>query len=258
MASLSPTNGDEGRRTILLVGGISFLGMALMYVLAGLVYFPAYTEQGRMSAPGTIVEWFELLRSRPAAGLFFLGFADVPIVILFILGALAASASLQVRGSAASKIAVALAIAGASSYLATNTSFSMLSLSADYATATTDAQRTAIEAAGHATIAATRGTGGIVGMELVWTAAMIFSILQTRTPGLGRVAGWVGIAAFSLLLPSFAFAGYTYGSTSPFGAAMAAITSLGGGLVSFVWYILGGIWLFRQAKADGGRKAGAP
>jgi hypothetical protein len=65
------------------------------------------------------------------------------------------------------------------------------------------------------------------------------------TGKLGKIAAWIGIVAFSLLVPSFLFSGYTYGASTGFGTAMALVTSLGGGLLSLVWYIVVGLWLLR-------------
>jgi hypothetical protein len=51
--------------------------------------------------------------------------------------------------------------------------------------------------------------------------------------------------SFTLLVPSFLFAGYTYGVQTGVGATLAIVTSLGGGLLSLAWYILVGVRLLK-------------
>jgi hypothetical protein len=85
----------------------------------------------------------------------------------------------------------------------------------------------------------------MTGMGLVWLASLIFSILLLWTGKVGKIAAWIGIVAFSLLVPSFLFAGYTYGASTGLGAAMAIVTSLAGGMLSLAWYVVVGVWLLR-------------
>jgi len=236
---------DFPGRELYTIGGAASLGIALMYLSAMAVYLPAM-RQG--PTPVTVVEWFTLLQSNPLAGLYFLGFADIPIVILFGPVALALRAALERVSVTWTTIAAPLAFVGMAVYLASNSSFSMLSLSSEYAAATTSAQQAAIVAAGHALISLTRGTANAAGMGLIWLASLVFSILMLRSRELGRAAAWIGILSFSLLVPGFLFSGYTYGMTSGVGPAMAIVTSLGGGLLSLVWYILVGLRLLKIGR----------
>jgi hypothetical protein len=220
----------------------------LVYLVALAVYAPAMAKG---PAPTTIVEWFTLIQDDPLTGLFYLGFADILIVILFIPVSLALRAALERISKAWTTIATPVAFVGVAVYLAANMSFSMLSLSSQYASATTEAQRSAILAAGHAIISLTQGTGGAAGLSLTWLGGLIFSILIFRSRELGRAAAWIGVFAFSLLVPAFLFAGYTYGMSTGIGATMALVTSVGGGLLSLVWYILVGLRLLRIGRKEG-------
>jgi hypothetical protein len=67
---------------------------------------------------------------------------------------------------------------------------------------------------------------------------------------MSKSTAWIGIIAFSLLVPSFLFSGYTYGYSSGIGEALALITSLGGGLLSLIWYILMGINLLKLGRVS--------
>ena len=239
-------NEKETHKPLYRLGGAACLAIALLYLSAIAVYVPAM-RQG--PAPTTVLEWFDLLQNNRLVGLFYLGLADIPIVILFSLVALALHAALKQTDKVWTTIAAPLAFVGMAVYLATNVSFSMLALSGEYAAATTEVQRTAILAAGHSLISVTHGTGGVAGLALVWLAALIYSILMLRDRKMGGSIAWIGILAFGLLVPSFLFSGYTYGASSGIGEALALITSLGGGLLSLVWYILMGIKLVRMSRA---------
>jgi hypothetical protein len=236
---------DSTWRGLYSVGGAASLAIALVYLFAMAVYMPAMRES---PTPVTVEEWFALLQNHRLTGLFYLGFADVLIAILFGPVSLGLRAALERVSKTWTTIATPLAFVGIAVYLASNVSFSMLSLSSEYASATTEAQRAAILAAGHATISLTRGTANAAGMGLVWLASLIFSILMFRSRELGKAAAWIGVLAFSLLVPSFLFAGYTYGASSGIGSAMALVTSLGGGLLSLVWYIIVGSRLWRIGR----------
>jgi hypothetical protein len=228
-----------------LVGGAAMLGIALIYVLAAVIFMPTMNGE---EAPATVIEWFTLFRSEPLTGLFYLGLADIIIVILFVPVALALWSALWSVSKTWTTIAMPLAFIGAAVYLATNTALSMHSLSSDYAAATAGDQQAAILAAGQAIISISRGTGGSVGLSLVWLASLIFSILMLRSTLFGKVIAWIGIVGFLLLVPSFLFAGYTYGESAGAGAVLALVTSLGGGLLSFVWFILVGWKLLKSGN----------
>jgi hypothetical protein len=239
---------DSAWKGLYEVGGAASLGIALMYLFAAAVYVPAM-RQG--PTPGTVIEWFTLLQDDPLTGLFYLGFADILIVILFGPVSLALRAALERVSKTWTTIATPLAFVGMAIYLATNTAFTMLSLSSEYAAATADAQQSSILAAGHAIISISRGTGNAAGLGLVWLASLIFSILMLRSRILGKVVAWIGILSFSLLVPSFLFAGYTYGASTGVGAVLATVTSLGGGLLSLVWYVLVGLRLLKSGRSEG-------
>jgi hypothetical protein len=126
----------------------------------------------------------------------------------------------------------------------------MLSLSSEYAATTTDGERSANLAAGHAVISLSRGTGNAAGLGLVWVASLIFSIIILRSREPGKATAWIGILSFSLPVPSSLFAGYAYGSSTPLGGVLAVVTSLGGGLLSLVWYVIVGLRLLKQSSTS--------
>jgi hypothetical protein len=137
-------------------------------------------------------------------------------------------------------------------YLATNTAFSMLSLSHQYAAATTEAEKSVILAAGRAMIAISEGTGGqFTGMPLAWLAGLILSVVMLRSAVFSKATAWVGILGLGLLLASMPFAGYTTtGPTTAVVSAIIALTYIGGGLLSLAWYILVGLRLLKLGQIE--------
>ena len=118
------------------IGGAAALVCAVMYLITLMVYIPAYRAG---PPPGTVLEWITLLQTSPLTGLFFLGLADIVIMILWGPMALALYAALKQSNYTWSRIATAFVFVGMAVYLATNTAFSMLSISHEYTLATTEA-----------------------------------------------------------------------------------------------------------------------
>ncbi len=231
-------------------GGCAALLCALMYLIAMGIYVPAYRSG---PPPGTILEWFTLLHANPLTGLFFLGLADVVIMIFWGPMSLALYMALKQANKTWSLIAVTFVFVGIAVYLATNMAFSLLSLSHQYAAATTEAEKSLALAAGQAMLAASRGTGGqYVGMPLAWLAGLIFSIIMLRSQAFGKTTARVGILGLGLLVASVPFAGYT--TAAPGGAVVSAIigvTYIGGGLLSLAWYVLVGLRLLKLGRLAG-------
>ena len=95
-------------------------------------------------------------------------------------------------------IATALAFVGIAVYLASNQAFSLLSLSDQYAAATTDAQRSMLLAAGQAllTIHDPNALGpGTLGFLLVNLAGLIISGVMLRSNVFGKITAYAGILA---------------------------------------------------------------
>jgi hypothetical protein len=231
-------------------GGLAALICALMYLITLGIYIPAYRTG---PPPSTVLEWFTLFQANPLTGLFFLGLADIVIMILWGPLALAIYDALKQSGKTWARIAISFVFVGMAVYLATNTAFSMLSLSHKYAAAVTEAEKTVILAAGQALISVSEGTGGqYTGMPLVWLAGLILSVIMLRSKTFSKATAWVGILGLGLLVASMPFAGYT--TTGPTTAAVStiiAVTYIGGGLLSLVWYILVGLRLLKLGQLGG-------
>ena len=247
MNEMSAENTDSIRDSLYRIGGVACLICALTYAITLGVYVPAYRAG---PPPATVLEWFTLFRTNPLTGLFFLGLADVVIVILWGPLALAIHDALRPYGKAWARIAISFVFVGMAVYLATNTAFSMLSLSHKYAAAVTEAEKLITLAAGQALISVSEGTGGqYTGMPMVWLAGLILSIIMLRNQAFSKATAWVGILGLGLLVASMPFAGYTTtGPTTAVVDAIIAVTYIGGGLLSLAWYILVGLRLLKLGQ----------
>lgn len=117
------------------------------------------------------------------------------IVDEFLLILVMVALYVALRGASRSYAAIALALGlvGTALFLASNTAFNMLTLSNQYAAATSDEQRSMFLAAGEATLAAYQGTAFIAGYVLTAIADLLFAILMLRSTVFGKVAAYVGI-----------------------------------------------------------------
>jgi hypothetical protein len=197
--------------------------------------------------PSNVTEWFILCRSNPVVGLFYLGLADVVIMILWIPMVLALYILLIKNNGTWMTISMIFIIVGVAVYIATNTAFSLLSLSKQFEAATSEAERSIILAAGQSFIALTEGTAArYLGMPLVWLSGMIISGIMLKGNQFRRATAWVGIFGLGLLIVSVPFAGYTTtGSSTIPVIAIIFVTYTGGGILSLIWYIMVGIRLLK-------------
>jgi hypothetical protein len=220
-----------------------------MYLITLGVYIPANLAS---PPPETVLEWFTVFEDSPITGLFFLGLADIVIMILWGPMSLALYVVLKQSNRTWPLIATPFVFVGMAVYLATNTAFSMLSLSQEYAAATTEAEKSILLAAGQAMLAVSRGTGGqYTGMALAWLAGLILSVVMLRSKVFRKVTAWVGILGLGLLVAGTPFGGHYTATGTPTAvqSAIVAVQYIGGGLLSLAWYILVGLKLLKIGRS---------
>ncbi len=110
-------------------------------------------DVGPTAPPRTVMDWFTLLQSNKLLGLTLLNVFDMVNYALVDLMLLALYVALRRASESLMAIAMTLGFVGIAVYFASNQAFSMLSLSDQYAAATTDAQRALFLAAGQAVLA---------------------------------------------------------------------------------------------------------
>jgi hypothetical protein len=131
-------------------------------------------------------------------------------------------------------IATSLALIGVAAYVATNTSFSFLFVSDQYAAATTDAQRSLFLAEGQA-IVAMGGYGLFLssGFLLVAAAGLIVAVVMFTSGPFGKATACVGILANGLMLADYATL-----AVVPAGSVVSSILVGCAAILISIWWFL--------------------
>jgi len=159
--------------------------------------------------PRSALEWFTLLQENTLVGLVLLNIVDLINYALVGLIFLALYSVLHSTNKSAMVIATTCGIVGISVYFASNQAFSMLSLSHQYAAASTDAQRAMLLAAGEALLAINnpgvihQGAGIYLSLSLVTLAGLIISVVMLRSVLFGKITAIIGILANGIALGYF-------------------------------------------------------
>ncbi len=208
--------------------------------------------------PGTVDGWFALLQNDRIIGLLDLWGLEVLMYLSFTLVFLALYAALRQVGESRMAVALAFALLGIAVFLATNNPFTMLSLSDQYAAATTDAQRAALLAAGQTVLANTnqRAVGSFnLGFFLVSVAGLLASSAMLRSDSFGRPVAYAGLAAHALSLADYLRQALTASVT------ITLLVVLLNALFLVIWYALVGRRLYRLGSTrnvPGAPVAGLP
>jgi Na+/melibiose symporter-like transporter len=144
-------------------------------------------------------------------------------------------------------IALVFALLGIGIFLATNNPFSMLALSNQYAAAATDAERSAITAAGQALLVNTnqRAIGSFnMGLLLVSIAGLIVCSVMLKSNSFGRSTALVGILAHALSLADY----LRQALTSSVVAALLVI--LPNALLLLFWHVQVGRRLYHLGRPE--------
>ena len=182
---------DSAYKSLYRLGGAAALVVAVL-TLGVLIGFTVYPQ------PSTVSDWFELFQSNKLIGLLDFWGLEVPMYAMFALVFLALYVALREADQGRMAIAITCSLLGVGIFLATNNPFSMLSLSDQYAAATTNAQRSQFLAAGQAMLANTnqRAVEGFnMGFFLVSVAGLIVSVFMLRSNIFSKVTAYVGILA---------------------------------------------------------------
>lgn len=97
-------------------------------------------------------------------------------------------------------LATLIGLVGVTTYFSSNTAFNMLSLSNQYAAATTDAQRTQLLAAGQAMLAIWQGSAYDVGYVLGGVATVIIAAVMLRSTVFSKPIGYLGLLVGVVML----------------------------------------------------------
>ncbi len=208
----------------------------------------------QQTVPGTVEDWFTLLQNNRFLGLAYLNIFDLVNYALVGLMFFALYIALRRVDKAYMSIAVIVGLVGIAIYFASNTAFSLLALSDQYAVAATDAQRNMLLAAGQALLAINRfgagshpGSGGYMSLLLIAVAGQIASMIMLRGNLFSRVTAYAGILASGLdLAYCIAYVFVPAGKS----AMLALYFIPAAGFFLMIWHILVG-WRLYQLGKDG-------
>jgi hypothetical protein len=178
----------------------------------------------------TVIDWFTLFQNHWFIGLRNLGFLNIVGAALLAPTFFALYSALRRDDEAYGAFGTILFFVGLAVYLAGNRAFSMLSLSHQYAGATSEAQRSLLIAAGQAMLAEGQTRAGI---PLIEFAGLVISVVMLRGKVFSKATSYAGILGNALLLVVeiiLAFGPALHGT----GMVIAGA----GGLSLMVWYFL--------------------
>jgi Domain of unknown function (DUF4386) len=175
------------------VGGAAALIVVLLYVIQIVVFVVS-------PPPSTVIGYFTLFHKNALLGLLDLDLLSIADYALFVPMFLALYVALRRASPSFMAIALALGLVGIAAYFASNTAFEMLSISSQYAAATTDAQRSLFQASGQAMLAIYQGTAFDVYYILNAVATLILSGVMLRSNSFGKATASMGIVAGALML----------------------------------------------------------
>jgi hypothetical protein len=226
---------DSTYQGLYKLGGIAALIVAVLTL--GEVIILAFYPQ-----PATVSGWFILFQSNKFIGLLDFWGLEFPMYIMFIIVFLALYFVLRKANKILMAIAMTIALLGIGIFLATNNPFSMLSLSNQFAAATTDVERSTFLAAGQAILANTnqRAVGGFnMGLFLVSVAGLIVSSVMLQSNSFSRFTAYVGILA-----NAFSLADYLRQAVTS-SVIIALLVILPSALFLVIWFVLVGRRLYQ-------------
>jgi hypothetical protein len=143
--------------------------------------------------PSTVIGWFALFQRSPVVGL--LDMDLLMILDTLLLGVVVLALYMCLRRFSPSLMTIALAaeLVAIPTYFASNPAFEMLSLSRQHALATTEPQRAAFEAAGHAMLSTWQGTAFNVSYILMAIAPLVIAWVMRKTAVFSKTIATLGL-----------------------------------------------------------------
>jgi|WetSurMetagenome_2_1015567.scaffolds.fasta_scaffold369060_1 hypothetical protein len=183
-------------KSLYKVGGVAALIILAIYLIELIVVIAFGLP------PTTIQTWFALFQGNKSLGLLRSFSLDIVATLLHgpIFLALSFALSRNRKSYSALLISTTFAFVGMAVYFASNTVFSLLFLSDQYASATTEVQKSMFLTAGQAMLAIYNGTGPFMAFTLYAVAGLVISIVMLQSKTFSRKTAWAGIIGFILQL----------------------------------------------------------
>ena len=186
----------------------------------------------------TAIDWFTLLQNHWFIGLRNLGLLNIVGAALLAPTFLALYFALRRDDEGFGAFGTILFFVGLAIYLASNRAFAMLSLSGQYASATTEAQRSLLAAAGQAMLAESQTRAGI---PLIEFAGLVISVVMLRGKAFSKATAYAGMLGNALLMVvEILFV--------PVSSGLGMVVAACGGLSIMTWYLLAGRRLLQLAR----------
>ncbi len=247
---MTKTSADSSLKNLYRVGAIAALIAALVFRRnLGAAEIPLIIGQ---TPPDTVVGWFTLLQNSPWLGLSFLNVFDLINYALVGVMFVALYAALRQTSKRYMATATVLGFAGIAVYFVSNQALPMLSLSNQYANATTEAQKTILLTAGQALLsngynpnAAYPSIGIYLSLLLLAVAGLIIAAVMRRSRIFGRATVYVGIVACTLDLVYLAGLAFVPAAYINLLAASCIATA---GFLLMIWHLLIGLKLYKLSN----------
>lgn len=176
------------------VGAVAAL---LMFVLTLIQSFIFITNP----PPSTAIDYFTLFQKSPILGLLDLDLLLIVINILLILIYLALYVALVRISKSYMTIALAIGLVGTILFFASReATFGMLSLSNQYAAASTDTERAILLAAGQTLLTIYNGTAFDLSYVFGGVVILMFSVVMLRSSIFSKATAYLGIVMGILML----------------------------------------------------------
>jgi hypothetical protein len=189
---------DSRWKGLFIAGGVAAFSMFLLMILQIIVYVI-------WPPPTTVAGFFSLFEQNWFLGLLSLDLLYIVDSVLLILIYLAVYFVLRKAAESAMLIALIFGIVGVAAYFASNTAFEMLSLSNQYAVATTEPQKTMFLTAGQVMLETYKGTAFDIYYVLNTIVLFIFSPVMLRSKLFSNIAAYLGfLAGLLMIVPSTA------------------------------------------------------
>lgn len=185
---------DSDWKGLYRVGAVAAL---LMFVLTLIQSFIFITNP----PPSTVIDYFTLFQKSQILGLLDLDLLLIVINILLILIYLALYVALVRISKSYMTIALAIGLVGTILFFASReATFGMLSLSNQYAAASTDTERAILLAAGQTLLTIYNGTAFDLSYILGGVVILIFSVVMLQSNVFSKATAYVGIVMGVLML----------------------------------------------------------
>jgi hypothetical protein len=231
-------------QAICRVGGAA----ALLVVLTGLAEMLITFLPGGYTSAETVTDWFALLQRNPFLGLRNLGLLNIVMVTLGIPLTFALYWIHRKADQSLAPLALILALIGTAVFFATNRAFPMLDLSAQYAAATSSAEKAVLEAAGLAllSVGQSHTPGTFLAFFFSEVAGILMGVVLLRAKLFKPAAALAGLVGYSFLLVFEVLSSFV-----PAAHQAVLFVAVIGGLCNIAWYILAARGLFRLGQAEG-------